>query len=157
LRVGITGHRDLPPDTSELITEALRNTLDQLPLPLTGVTLLADGPDSIFAEEVLRRGGSLEVIIPATAYRDGLPADHHATYDRLLQRASQVERLPYADSTEEAHMAGSQAMLDRVDQLLAVWDHQPARGHGGTADVVQAATARGIPVAIIWPPGSTRD
>jgi hypothetical protein len=157
LRVGITGHRGLAPDTTRLVTEALGNTLDQLPPPLTGVTLLADGPDSIFAEEILHRGGRLEVIIPATAYRNGLPADHHARYDQLLEQASHVERLPYADSTEEAHMAGSQAMLERIDELLAVWDRRPARGYGGTADVVRAAEERHIPVTIIWPPGASRD
>jgi hypothetical protein len=40
---------------------------------------------------------------------------------------------------------------------LAVWDGKPARGYGGTADVVADAKTRGIPVTIIWPPGATRD
>ena len=157
MRLGITGHRGLPPETTRLVTEALRITLDQIRPTPTGVSLLADGPDSIFAEEILRLGGDLNVIVPATAYRDGLPVDHHSTYDRLLEQAAHVERLPYRDSTEEAHMAGSQAMLERIDQLLAVWDQQPARGHGGTADVVKAAQERSIPVMIIWPVGATRD
>jgi hypothetical protein len=119
--------------------------------------MLADGPDSIFADEVLRRGGHLEVVVPARRYRDDLPQSHHPTYDRLIDQATFVERLNYGDSTEEAHMAGSTAMLARVDQLLAVWDGQPARGHGGTADVVRVACDRGIPVTVIWPTSATRD
>jgi hypothetical protein len=54
-------------------------------------------------------------------------------------------------------MAASQAMLDRADQLYAVWDGKPARGYGGTADVVAEAESRGVPVTIIWPEGAQRD
>jgi hypothetical protein len=49
-------------------------------------------------------------------------------------------------------MAGSERMLDLADELVAVWDGLPARGHGGTADVVAVALDRGIPVTVIWPP-----
>jgi predicted kinase len=102
------------------------------PHQLVGVTLLADGADQLFAEAVLSLSGRLEVIVPAERYRDGLPADYHATYDHLLNKASKVRRLPYVESTKEAHMAGSTAMLDTIDHIVAVWDGQPARGHGGT-------------------------
>jgi hypothetical protein len=42
-------------------------------------------------------------------------------------------------------------MLARTDRLYAVWDGKPARGYGGTADVVAEAEKRGIPVTVIWP------
>jgi hypothetical protein len=48
-------------------------------------------------------------------------------------------------------------MISRADQLLAVWDGQPARGFGGTADVVAAARSRPVPITVIWPDGATRD
>ena len=54
-------------------------------------------------------------------------------------------------------MAASQSMLDLVDTLIAVWDGQPARGYGGTADVVNEARRRGTPVLIVWPDGASRD
>ena len=41
--------------------------------------------------------------------------------------------------------------------MFAVWDGQPARGYGGTADVVNEAHRRGLPVTIIWPDGANRD
>ena len=41
--------------------------------------------------------------------------------------------------------------------LVAVWDGQPARGLGGTADVVAYARQRGVPMEVIWPQGATRD
>jgi hypothetical protein len=38
-----------------------------------------------------------------------------------------------------------------------VWDGQPARGYGGTADVVAYAKRTGVPYSVIWPEGATRD
>ena len=67
------------------------------------------------------------------------------------------QRSIYIESTEQAHMAASQAMLASADRLYAVWDGQPARGYGGTADVVAEAEKRGIPVTVIWPEGAVRD
>ncbi|MFE3754360.1 hypothetical protein ACFXO9_08640 [Nocardia tengchongensis] len=32
----------------------------------------------------------------------------------------------------------------------------PARGFGGTADVVATAHARGLPVTVLWPEGAER-
>jgi hypothetical protein len=48
-------------------------------------------------------------------------------------------------------------MVDHADELYAVWDGQPARGYGGTADVVAYARQRSIPVRVIWPDGAERD
>ena len=101
--------------------------------------------------------GQLEVIVPAARYRDGLPESAHDAYDALLSAASTVDRLGYIESTEDAHMAASRAMLDKADHLFAVWDGKPARGYGGTADVVAEARQRAIPVTVIWPDGASRD
>ncbi len=48
-------------------------------------------------------------------------------------------------------------MISMISELFAVWDGQPARGYGGTADVVTRARDRGRPVRVIWPDGATRD
>lgn len=124
---------------------------------LVGVSCLADGADGILARAVLDCGGLLEVIVPADEYRDGLPETAHATYDELIAKATQVRQLGFVRSDERAHMAASTEMLRDADRLLAVWDGQPARGYGGTADVVAYARGRGVPVTVIWPNGATRD
>jgi len=54
-------------------------------------------------------------------------------------------------------MEASSVMLAHADRLFAVWDGQPARGYGGTADVVAEARQRGVPVTVIWPEGASRD
>jgi len=159
MRIAVTGHRGLPAATERLVDKAIRDQLarDAAADHLVGISNLADGADQIFARAVLDAGGQLEVIVPAVQYRDGLPEATHANYDSLLSAASTVDRLSYIESTEESHMAASRAMLARADRLYAVWDGKPARGYGGTADVVAEAEGSCIPVTVIWPHGARRD
>lgn len=127
------------------------------PTELCGVSCIADGPDAWFAESVLAVGGRIEVVIPADRYRDGLPPSHHATYDALLRQAVEVHHTGLDESSSQAHMAGSEILVGLVDRLIAVWDGKPARGFGGTADVVAYARRTGVPVDVRWPGGATRD
>ncbi|MGH3794764.1 MAG: hypothetical protein ACRDSP_07725 [Pseudonocardiaceae bacterium] len=155
--IGITGHRGLPPSTAGLIDQALRDALAEYGSDITGVTSLADGADQLFARIVLDQGGLLDVIVPAAGYRDGLPTASHAEYDDLIGQAIKVHRLSFIESTSESHMAARELMISLVDELFAVWDQQPARGYGGTADVVAHAHDHGRTVRVIWPDGATRD
>jgi len=155
-RIAISGHRGLPGRTADLVDEAIRGTLAAAGPDVTGISCLADGADQIFARAVTDLGGGLEAIIPAGQYRDGLPADSHSEYDRLLATAAAVRRLPFAEPTPESYMAASELMIDDADELYAVWDGRPARGYGGTADVVAYAREHGKPVRVIWPSGAKR-
>lgn len=155
--IGITGHRGLSPSTARLVDQALRDALSDYGASITGVTALADGADQLFARAVVDQGGLLEVIVPAAQYRDGLPADSHAEYDDLLGHAIRVHQLDFTQSTSQSHMAASELMISMISELFAVWDQQPARGRGGTADVVAHARDQERPVRIIWPDGATRD
>lgn len=156
--LAITGHRGLPADTEELVEVELRTIIagHVRSGPLTGISCLADGADSLFAQAILDHGGSLTVIVPASQYRAGLPAKHHPTYDVLLAHASTVIQLDHTESSAASHMNASIRMIEDTDELLAVWDGQPARGYGGTADVVEAARQRGLSATVIWPDGATR-
>jgi hypothetical protein len=147
----------LPPETARLVDEAVRAALSRQAADVTGLSLLADGADQIVARALLDLGGQIEAVIPATRYRQGLPPGAWPEYDLLLARAQRVHRLDFTDSTSEAHMAASEFMLRQADELLAIWDGKPARGYGGTADVVACARESGIPVQVIWPAGARRD
>jgi hypothetical protein len=156
-RIGITGHRQFDEQTSRLIREALRRLLAPYQSPdLVGVTCLAEGSDTLFAEAVTDRGGRLEVVVPAQHYRDALPRSHRRAYDELLARADSVHRLPLIESDDAAYLAGSHRMLTIIDRLVAVWDGLPARGLGGTAEVVADARDLGLPVDVVWPAGARR-
>jgi hypothetical protein len=158
IRLAISGHRGLPTETEELITTELRRVVgNHAQTDLVGISCLADGADSIFARAILDAGGRLIVVIPAKKYREGFPRKHLPVYDSLLQKASETIALEYVESDSQAHMDASLRMIEQADELIAVWDGQPARGFGGTADVVAAARDRNIPVTVVWPVGAERD
>ncbi|MFI6640222.1 hypothetical protein [Streptomyces sp. NPDC050504] len=158
MRVGITGHRGLPPEVEQEVRRALVEAVKAYdPAELVGLSCIADGPDTWFAQAVLDHGGQIEVVLPAEQYRADLPDWHHPTYDELLRRAAAVHRTGLDGSDSQAHMAGSELLVDQADELLAVWDGQPARGYGGTADVVVYAEGRRVPLRVLWPEGATRD
>lgn len=159
-RVAVSGHRGLSPVVSALVFAGIEAQLDRIAAgdsDLIGLSCLADGADQLFAAAVLDRGGSLDVIVPAEEYREGLPEAAQSQYDALLSRASGVHRCLHRESTAESHMDASRYMVDHADYLLAVWDGEPARAFGGTADVVLYAQGKGIPVAVVWPEGARRD
>lgn len=158
-RIAVSGHRGFTPEVTRLIDNAVRAKLEPCrgDDELVGLTCLADGADQIFARAVLDAGGGLEVFVPAAQYRDGLPDEAKSDYDELLNRAAAVHPFDHDESTSQSHMDASTAMVDAADQLFAIWDGQPARSFGGTADVVEYAKGRGMPVTVIWPDGAYRE
>ncbi|HLQ55113.1 MAG TPA: hypothetical protein VK162_12690 [Streptosporangiaceae bacterium] len=155
-RLAVSGHRNLPAGSMRLVDEAIRSALSDGARNVTGLSCLADGADQIFARAVLDLGGDIEAVIPAEKHRDGLPGQAREEYDRLLAKAVAVHRLPFTESTPEAHMAAGEFMIGEADELFAVWDGKPGRGFGGTADVVALARERDLPVQVIWPDGARR-
>jgi hypothetical protein len=157
-RLGITGHRDLTPKTADLTYRAIQRALSAYRArELIGISCLAAGADSIFAQAVLDLGGRLEVVLPATDYRERtIEPSHVARFDELLRRAIHVRTMPYAESGRDAYEAANRHLVSSCERLFAVWDGQPAGGRGGTADVVRYANTRGVPVEIVWPTGAER-
>ncbi|MGH8903920.1 MAG: hypothetical protein ACRDYA_20145 [Egibacteraceae bacterium] len=158
-RIGITGHSNLPSTTDALVDKALRGALTRFASdqPLVGVTCLAEGADQIFARAVLDLGGRLEVILPASDYREEkVKPENLAIFDELLGQATDVRYMPFDQSGSEAYMAASTSLIAACDRLFAVWDGRPSEGFGGTADVVAYARKQGVPVEIVWPEGATR-
>lgn len=107
--------------------------------------------------------------IGCTGHR-GLPSETAALVDRQIREhpgrhldqelvglTNLADLLPFTESTPQSHMAASEVIVDRCEVLLAVWDGEPSRGYGGTADVVAYARKRETPVEVLWPEGATRD
>lgn len=156
IRIGITGHRDLDRDVSGAVADLVKAYLEPYGCEMVGLSCLADGADAVFAEAVVNAGAPLEAIVPAAGYRQALPPEHHPVYDHLMEQAVLVHELPHSESEPGAHMAAGRLLVERCDRLVAVWDGQPARGHGGTADVVAYAQELDRPVTVLWPEGARR-
>ncbi|MEV6598728.1 hypothetical protein AB0M36_17985 [Actinoplanes sp. NPDC051346] len=156
MRFGVTGHRTLPPSIADRAMDHWRRALPT-GAGLRGVSSLADGADQLFATHVLAAGGTLEAVLPWADYADSLTANgSRARFDNLVRAAATVITMPYAGPCEEGFLAAGQALVDRCDHLFAVWDGLPARGLGGTGDVVAYARSRGLPVTVLWIDGLRR-
>jgi hypothetical protein len=154
--IGVTGHRTLSDLTRQLVFDAVKNELRSIPRPMV-VTSLAAGADQLSASAALEVGARLSVIVPARNYISSFSADVDASnYQMLLSQAAEVKHMPYEEPSEEAYLAAGQEVVDLTDTLFAIWDGLPARGLGGTADVVRYARSVGRRVVVIWPRGSAR-
>nr|WP_161560610.1 hypothetical protein [Streptomyces antimycoticus] len=157
--VAVTGHMDLTDESVPLVRGALDTLLvGHDPATLVGVSCIAKGSDSLFADAVLAVGGSLVVVIPSQDYRQAkVRPDHAETFDRLVEAADEVLAMPHETANRQAYEAANAVLLERADRLMAVWDGQPPSGKGGgTADVVSEARHAGVPVDVVWPDGASR-
>ena len=171
LRLGVTGHRRI--DDPDGVRAAVHRLLDHLArvlaadgrvdLEWTVVSPLAKGADRIVAEAVLGHGAALrqpqlEVLAPLPL--DDYRADFDTETDRhefetLLARASSLTELNAEtedrrdpDVRNRCYRDGGQAVVRACEILIAIWDGTPARGEGGTGDVVRYAVDRGR--VVLW-------
>ncbi|WP_411142580.1 hypothetical protein [Streptomyces sp. x-80] len=156
--IAVTGHMDLTEDSVPLVRQALEQLLQQrADDTLVGVSCIARGSDSLFAEAVLAAGGRLVVLIPSRDYRQKkVKPDHAPLFDRLVEAAGEVLVMDHETANRQAYETANAALLERADRLVAVWNGEPPTGKGGTADVVTEARGAGIPVDVVWPVGTAR-
>jgi hypothetical protein len=150
VRFGVTGHQLLPP---RIVDRAVEHWRRVLPVSgqLCGVSSLAEGADQLFAAHVLAAGGVLEAILPCANYASSLITDDgRVRFEQLRRAAGTVITLPFPEPSEQAFLAAGQEVVERCDHLFALWDGQPSRGPGGTADIVAYARDRGRPVTVLW-------
>ncbi len=155
-RLGVSGHQVLPGPATEMIVNALREAITGAGAGSLGITSLAAGSDQLFATELLAAGGRLHAVLPCDGYEGTFEGASRALYRRLLGEATTIERLPFRKPSEAAFYAAGRRVVDLCQLLLAVWDGHPARGLGGTADVVTYAHEQGREVRVIWPEGIRR-
>lgn len=149
--IGVTGHQTLPEAARIHAERAIEELLGGQSAPVIGLSSLAEGADQIFADVLLRSGGTLHAVIPCWGYVSAIAEASRQNYLRLLSAARSVTTLAYASPSEQAFDAAGQYIVEHCDLLVAVWDGQPARGLGGTADAVAHARRLGKDVAITWP------
>jgi hypothetical protein len=167
LRIGITGHRDVTaahPGLTTEIANAVEYIIERLAtdpgrvrsgeIALTAVSALAEGADRLVADEILKRGGSrLEIILPLPPedYRHdfGSPASVDEFDEIRKKHGSTADIVQTAGSREEAYELAGHAVVDRSDVMIVVWDGEPARGRGGTAEIYSYAQRWQKPILLI--------
>jgi hypothetical protein len=137
--------REIPPSPAEV--EPRMRT----PLRWCAVSALAQGADAIVAEAVLARPDSrLRAILPFDAEeygKDFEDAAHRETFHRLLVRDPAARVVGVVDDSHATrtrlYREAGEEVVHGCDILIAVWDGKPAKGEGGTGDIVQHAFQHG--------------
>jgi hypothetical protein len=169
LRIGVTGHRKLP--ALDLCRAAIRSALAMVqsatlkirdesaaafapaPVLFRAVSALAEGADRLFAAEALALSFELDCPLPfpQAEYEKDFPTNV-GEFRQLLSRAGQhvleLDGRTASGMRSAAYESAGRVMLDQCDLLVAVWDGEPARGPGGTAQIVEIARRKGMP--ILW-------
>jgi hypothetical protein len=151
MRVGITGHQQIEdPEAWPWVEEIVGRELNAAAVPVVVVTSLAVGADQLVARLGIARGATVYAVLPFAGIERTFAAEDLQAYRRLVSQAT-VEVLQTSGTDEDAYMAAGRRVVELSDVMIAVWDAKPAKGKGGTADIVAYAIASGVPVVHINP------
>lgn len=149
VRLAYTGHRAnaLTSADQDLIVEGLATLLagferEANPGVLAGS--LATGADSWVAQIGSKRGWKLDVCLPCPVadFPDvqGLTLAKRCEFAHLMEQADAVTALPGPPD----YLAAGLRSLVGADALVSIWNGDPGRGAGGTADLIAHALSHGI-------------
>jgi hypothetical protein len=151
LKVGITGHQERPGIDWTWVGEAIGAELARLPGPIVGLSALARGADQVFAEAVLAAGGRLVFVRPTADYESNYEGAELERFRAFRAAATEEIYIPPDAGDQDAFLAAGKRVVEECDVLIAVWDGKVAHGKGGTADIVEFARARSLPIIHIEP------
>ncbi len=158
MNIGITGHQQLPTEES---WKWVRSQIDELFRSYSredpeAYSSLAAGADQTFAAVAIESGRPLHVIIPCTEYEKAFKSkDALERFRAMRDQAVTVRTGAFNGPSEEAFLQAGKDIVEGVDLLVTVWDGQPARGKGGTEDIVEFAQQKGLPILHINPVART--
>ena len=144
MKVGLTGHQDLGSSENRAwVANALRKEIAK-PSLTEGFTSLANGADQLYALLLTQIGKPYTVVVPCRRYELTFTSlDIRDRYRHLLDGARERVDLDFVEPTEEAFWAAGKKVVELSDYLIAVWNGRPAKGLGGTADVVRFGLNQG--------------
>ncbi len=153
--VAFTGHRDLknPVAVGRVIREELEVLRREVPGEIVGYASAAIGADTLFAEacQSLKIPWVAALPFSPAEFRNDFSESQWSHVTELLSRAMDVEISGTSDDRPAAYLRCGLRTVDEADVLMTVWDGEPARGLGGTAEVVAYARMQNKPIILIHP------
>lgn len=167
LRIGVTGHRDLPDAASAreqiirvlMAIQCAAQKQNHSTVKLQVVSALADGADQIVARHGLELGYELVAVSPSRIddYKKKMtdPAAFQALWNEATPPTFELRGDLYENATPEArHAAYEQCgewILDNCDFLIAVFDINHPHKDGGTASIVRKSLQWDCPAILVEP------
>lgn len=149
MKVGVSGHRWRDGADWEWVRERIDDYVVRI-RSVSGYTSLAPGADQIFASSVLDHDRRLVAVIPMCRGRIELEDVDKPSFDRFQNQARKIIRVKGA-TPDEAFLRAGKRVVNLVDRMIFVWDGEPARGPGGTAEIVSYAAQKRKPGVILDP------
>ncbi len=140
MKIGITGHQNLgSAETITWLSNVLRSAIRQNNIDF-GLSSLAVGADQLFVEVLKDMHMRYIAIIPCDGYEQTFTTSiDREKYNSLLQTAFEIVNLPFDKPSEEAFYEAGKQIASNSNMIIAIWNGQPAKGLGGTADIVKFA------------------
>ncbi len=171
--VKATVKRAIDAEVENLFPENSRRNIERVrQAGTTGISFrvlspLAEGADRVIARAILDYPGArLDAVLPLAVenYLEDFESQESKTeFRELLALCRRPVTLRTPRVGDDRHDPGDQAELrrnaykqvgeyvvDHCDVLIAVWDGEPARGRGGTAEIVNYAKEQKRPVIRVW-------
>jgi len=155
--IGVTGHRTLQNPNPVIAgvdktLHAIKKNFEYESIVI--LSPLAEGADRIIAERALAIDGTKLIAVlplPVEVYQEDFQSPISIKeFQGLLELADEIIELPRIINREESYRNVGKYLVAHCDVMIAIWDGQPARGPGGTAEVVALARDRNLPVAWIY-------
>lgn len=136
-----------------ILTDLLVALREETQGGLVGVSSVAIGADTLFARAVLSLSLPWRALLPSppSEFRRDFEGSDWQVAERLLDQAMEVDVRATPSVKEEAYLECGMDTVDQVDVLIAVWDEKPARGTGGTGEIVAYARSLKKPLIILNP------
>ena len=158
--IGFAGHRSgfaestIRPVLKQILTD-LQARADKLGGQAELYASVAEGADTLCVEVARELGMPVHLLLPLEESEFAKDFSTPTAWQRSQAQLATARQRPGRDSV---HFVSGEAtrpecyfnlaihMLDAADVLVTVWDEAPARGLGGTAQVIAQAKALGTPV-----------
>ncbi|MCD6577286.1 MAG: hypothetical protein J7K66_04645 [Anaerolineaceae bacterium] len=155
VHLGVSGHRFL--DDLPALINSIQKVLDNFNIRHKNsefqiISPLAVGADQLVTECVLEHpAASLTVLLPMPLkdYLEEFSESEKTMFMRFYNKREKLIQLPYYEKKDEAYLKMGKFLLNSIDYLIVLWNGKPARGNGGTAQIVKLARQRHLPMAWI--------